>query len=88
VASYGASNAGEVTPATLLGGEREESDDGDDRWGPPVGEGRERGLYRFGFKARWAGAGFFSGPNQLPKVQLDFYFFFPLFLFWISDLSL
>jgi hypothetical protein len=70
------SNAGDVT-----GRGRERSDDGDDRWVPPVGEeGRKLG-YRFG--GGWNGpqAPFFSGPNQFPKVQFDFYFFFLLFLF-------
>jgi hypothetical protein len=77
-----------VTPASVTGRGRERGcDDGDDRWVPPVGEeGRKLG-YRFG--AGWNGprAPFFSGPNRFPKVQIDFYFFFLPFLFWISDLS-
>jgi hypothetical protein len=51
VANYGASNAGEVTPANVTGRGRERgSDDGDDRWGRLVGE-REREM------RGWAGSG-------------------------------
>jgi hypothetical protein len=41
-----------------------------------------------GLKKMGRGLAFFSGPVWFPGVQLDFYFFFLLFLFLgISDLS-
>jgi hypothetical protein len=79
VASYGASNAGGVTPASVTGREREGSDNGgDDRWGRAVGE-RERG------NRGWAGSGQVgpAGSRGRPSWAsgLFFLFFSSAFLF-------
>jgi hypothetical protein len=75
------SNAGDVTGR----GRERGSDDGDDRWVPPVGEegrglGTDSGLKKVG-----RGLVFYSGPVWFPGVQIIFIlfssFFFSVFLF-------
>jgi hypothetical protein len=69
--------SGDVTGRGREGG----GNGGDDRWVPPVGEGkRERGVpVRVRLAGPWAG--FFSGPNRFPGVQNVFISSFSFFPF-------
>jgi hypothetical protein len=82
VASYGASNAGGVTPASVTGREREGSDNGgDDRWGRLVGE-RERRIGAGLVRGRAGLAGSRVRPRWLLGLPLFIFFFCSPFLYF------
>jgi hypothetical protein len=77
-----------VTPASVTGRGRERGcDDSDDRGGPPVGEGRERVRYRFGFEENGPRAGFLLWAGLVPRGPNPFLFCFPSFLFSVFPFS-
>jgi hypothetical protein len=76
---------GAFTPASSVSRERERNqrEEGDDRWVPPVSEEREGAGYRFGFELGGLRARSGAGPNGFPGPFL-FYFSFASFLFLFS----
>jgi hypothetical protein len=65
-------------------GERNQREERDDRWGPPVSEGREGRGYRFGEGASWAAGLIWSWARWFPRGPFSIFIFLSLFPFLFS----